>query len=191
MLCQHHACCMLSCFSCVRLSATLMDCSPPDASVHGILQARILEWLPCPPPEDLPNPGIKPFPLMSSALAGGFFTTCATWEPLPASTLNKNTKIISLVEWNELTFCEVFRLWATGFSMQCKLLCGIVRSWWLPFCTAFSLVTQTVKNPPAVQETWVSSLGLEVSLKQGMATHSSVLGLENHHRHRSLVHYSP
>ena len=26
----------------------------------GILQARIVEWLPCPPPGDLPNPGIKP-----------------------------------------------------------------------------------------------------------------------------------
>ena len=29
---------------------TPMDCSPPDSSVHGILQARILEWLPCPSP---------------------------------------------------------------------------------------------------------------------------------------------
>ena len=26
----------------------------------GILQARILEWMPCPPPGDLPNPGIEP-----------------------------------------------------------------------------------------------------------------------------------
>ena len=32
-----------------------------------------------PPPEDLPNPGIKPESLMSPALAGGFFTT-STWE---------------------------------------------------------------------------------------------------------------
>ena len=37
-----------------------MDCSPPGSSVHGILQARVLEWLPCPPPGDLPDPGIKP-----------------------------------------------------------------------------------------------------------------------------------
>ena len=36
-----------------------MDCSPPGSSVHGILQARILEWV-CPPPGDLPNPGIEP-----------------------------------------------------------------------------------------------------------------------------------
>ena len=38
-----------------------MDCSPPVSSVHGILQARILEWvLPFSSPGDLPNPGIEP-----------------------------------------------------------------------------------------------------------------------------------
>ena len=31
-----------------------------QAPVHGILQARILERFPCPPPGDLPDPGIKP-----------------------------------------------------------------------------------------------------------------------------------
>ena len=34
----------------------------------------------CPLPGDLPDPGIKPVSLMSPALAGGFFTTSATWE---------------------------------------------------------------------------------------------------------------
>ena len=43
-----------------------MDCSPPGSSVREILQARILEGLPHPPPGDLPNPGIKP---VSSGLA--------------------------------------------------------------------------------------------------------------------------
>ena len=57
-----------------------MDCSPPGSCVHGILQARILEWLPCSPPGDLPNPEIEPASLMSPALAGGFFTTSTTWE---------------------------------------------------------------------------------------------------------------
>ena len=38
----------------------LIPCDPMDYTVHGILQARILEWLPCPPPGDLPNSGIKP-----------------------------------------------------------------------------------------------------------------------------------
>ena len=38
-----------------------------------------------------------------------------------------------------------------------------------------SLVAQTVKNLPAMQETWVRSLGLEDPLEEGKATHSSIL----------------
>ena len=38
-----------------------------------------------------------------------------------------------------------------------------------------SLVAQTVKNLPALQETQVQSLGWEDSLEKGMATHSSIL----------------
>ena len=39
------------------------------------------------------------------------------------------------------------------------------------------MVAQMVKNPPAMQETWVQSLGWENPLEDGMATHSSVLAL--------------
>ena len=35
-------------------------CNPIDYTVHGILQARILEWVAFPSPGDLPNPGIEP-----------------------------------------------------------------------------------------------------------------------------------
>ena len=45
-------------------------------------------------------------------------------------------------------------------------------------CTNFKSVRhyfQTVKNLPAMQETWVQSLGWEDALEKGMATHSSVL----------------
>ena len=37
-----------------------MDCSLPGSSGHGISQARKLEWLPSPSPEDLPDPEIEP-----------------------------------------------------------------------------------------------------------------------------------
>ena len=37
-----------------------MHYGPPGSSVHGILQARILEWVVVPPPGDLLNPGITP-----------------------------------------------------------------------------------------------------------------------------------
>ena len=42
-----------------------------------------------------------------------------------------------------------------------------------------SLVAQLLKNLPAMQETWVRSLGGEDPLQNGMATHSSMLVLEN------------
>ena len=37
-----------------------MDCIPPDSSVHGVLQARILEWVAIPLSRDLPDLGIEP-----------------------------------------------------------------------------------------------------------------------------------
>ena len=65
---------------------------PPGSSVHGIFQARILEWvatfysmgfprqeywsgLPLSTPGDLSDPGTEPVSLVSPALAGGFSTT--------------------------------------------------------------------------------------------------------------------
>ena len=52
-----------------------MDCSLPGFFVHGISQARILEWLPFPSAGNLPDPGIKlEFPL-TLALPGKILTT--------------------------------------------------------------------------------------------------------------------
>ena len=42
-----------------------------------------------------------------------------------------------------------------------------------------SLVAQMIKNPPAMQETWVQSLHWEVPLEKEMATHSDILAWEN------------
>ena len=53
-----------------------------------------------------------------------------------------------------------------------------------------SLVAQTVLHLPAMQETWVRSLGWEVPLEKEMATHSSTLAGKSHGQ-RSLVGYSP
>ena len=38
-----------------------------------------------------------------------------------------------------------------------------------------SMVAQTIKNLPAMRETWVQCLGWEGPLEEGMATHSSIL----------------
>ena len=53
-----------------------------------------------------------------------------------------------------------------------------------------SLAAQVVKNPPAMQETLVPSLGQEDPLEKGMATNSSILAGESHGQ-RSLAGYSP
>ena len=62
-------------------------CSLPGSPVHGILQARILEWVAMPSSRELRDPGIEPASLMSPALGGRFFTPSATWEALPSNTL--------------------------------------------------------------------------------------------------------
>ena len=46
--------------SVVSISCSLMDCSPPGSSVHGISQARTLEWAAVPFSGDLPNPQSNP-----------------------------------------------------------------------------------------------------------------------------------
>ena len=64
-----------------------MDYSPPGSSVHGVLQAGILEWVPFPSPGAPPNSGTEPMSLKSPTLAGGFFITSATWEASDTSLL--------------------------------------------------------------------------------------------------------
>ena len=51
--------CMLVAQSCLTLCDP-MDCNLPGSFVHGISQARILEWVAFPSPGDLPNLGIEP-----------------------------------------------------------------------------------------------------------------------------------
>ena len=49
-----------------------MDCSPLGSSVHGMLWARIPEWVAISSPRDLPHSGIEPSSLESPILTGGF-----------------------------------------------------------------------------------------------------------------------
>ena len=70
--------CACVCAKLLQSCSTLcdpMDCNPP-----AFFRQEYWSGLPCPPPGELPDPGIKPVSLVSPALAGGFFTTTATWE---------------------------------------------------------------------------------------------------------------
>ena len=69
----------------------------------------------------------------------------------------------SKCSWKECTF---FSCWVEYSVNQTQFVNGIFGA---------SLVTQTVNNLPAMQETWVRSLGQEDPLEKGMATRSSFL----------------
>ena len=82
----HPRCFLLPCCCCLVASVTSDSVRP-----HGLQPARLFcPWgfsrqeywsgLPCPPPGDLPHPGIEPVSLVSPAVADEFFTTSATWE---------------------------------------------------------------------------------------------------------------
>ena len=62
-LCLFRSCCCIVTKSCLT-PCNPMDCSSPGSSVHGILQARILEFLSA---EDLPHPGMEPVSLALQA----------------------------------------------------------------------------------------------------------------------------
>ena len=66
--------------ACAQVCLTLcdpMDCSPPDSSVHGILQARILEWVTVLFSKGSSQPRDR---TLVSCIAGGFSTIWATRE---------------------------------------------------------------------------------------------------------------
>ena len=71
---------MLSCFSRVRLFATPLFVARRAALSMAFSRQEYWSRLPCPPPGDLPDPGIEPTSPVSPALAGGFFTTSTSQE---------------------------------------------------------------------------------------------------------------
>ena len=71
--------------SCVQLFATPMDCSPPGSSVHGIFQARILEWVAISFSRGSSQPRDQ---TRVSRIVGRRFTIWATREALPYAKIN-------------------------------------------------------------------------------------------------------
>ena len=56
---------------------------PPGSSVHGVLQARILEWVATPPPGHLPDPGVEPSSFLPGPLPCWNWTGSRFVEPPP------------------------------------------------------------------------------------------------------------
>ena len=74
--------------SCVRLFVTPWTVAHQAPLSTEFSRQEYWNQLPFPPPGDFPDPGIEPVSLVSSALAGEFFTTVECGEKL--STLFKN-----------------------------------------------------------------------------------------------------
>ena len=132
----HHTplcCAVLSCFSRVRLFATPWTAARQAPLSMGFSRQECWNRLPCPPPEDLPDPGIKPVFLMSPELAGRFFTTSATWEAHHTfyCCLIEPTPAITSLFRNQLGNTRIFWLWwqvtsclsPRGHQVQ-------IASWW-------------------------------------------------------------
>ena len=112
-------CLLFSIPSCTSVSAKLlqscltlcdhMDSSPPGSSVHGILLARILEWVAMPSSRGSSCPQDRTWVFMSTALVGGFFTTNSTWEaPIPF--------YLSHIQWTDSYLLLVYTSLAYAIS---------------------------------------------------------------------------
>ena len=87
---------MLSCFSHVRLFAAPCTVAHQAPLFRRFSRQDYWSGLPCPPPGDLPDSGIKPTSLKSSPLAARFFTTSTTWEALLSLGFSHAEQICSL-----------------------------------------------------------------------------------------------
>ena len=76
---------------------------------------------------------------------------------------------LKYLNWNSITSTSFRGSKTIEIHGNNKSLGKLFRIWWA------SLVSQMVKSLPAVQETWVQSLGQEDPLEKEMATHSSIL----------------
>ena len=86
----------------------------------GFSRQEYWSGLPFPSPGDLPDPGIKPASLMSPVLAGGFFTTSATWEAL-VSFKNFQNPFAKIKRFGRGR-CRLFQVWFARMQVPCRPL---------------------------------------------------------------------
>ena len=126
-----------------------MHWSPPDSSVHGVSQARILEWIVFPSPGDLLDPGIEP---MSFALQVDSLLLSHKGSPLVVSKWSL---------WLSYVFCvSTFAgLWV-GFSSQGSIMVQWwmlnLESWEVSFICLCFYVLVFNQNKQKTSKTWKS-----------------------------------
>ena len=125
-----------------------------DCIVHGILRATILEWVAFPFSRGSSQPRYR---TQVSCITGGFFSSWAIREIILGCVIKVKSERCFLCRY----LAEVERNFF-GYRLNLAQPQGLS-------------VAQTVKNPPAMQETWVWPLGGLDPLGKGMTTHPSIL----------------
>ena len=116
--------CVLRHFSCVWLFVILWTAAHQASLSMGFSRQEYWSGLPCPPPEDLPDPGIKLTSVTSPALIGGFFTTIAAWENL---------------DWHYYLLIRIFK----NIFCCVNYLSTFWKLWWALKSLGFSFWTKT------------------------------------------------
>ena len=109
--------CVLSCFSRVWLFMTLWTVAHQAPLSTGFSSQENLSGLPCPPPEDLPDPGIKPMTSASPALQADSLPT----QP-PGKPRNTKSESESEVAQSCLSLCDPMDCSLPGSSYQRSLV---------------------------------------------------------------------
>ena len=142
---------MLNCFSHIQLFATPWTAAHQTPLSMGLSRQEYWSGLPCPPPGDLPDSGIKPMCLASPALAGGFFTTSTTQEALYCSSVQ-----FSSVAQSCTTLCNPMDCSPSGSSVH-----GIVQARILEW-VAISSSRESSQPMNQTHTSYVSFIGRQV-----------------------------
>ena len=124
--CSICVCLKLSRFSSVQLFAALWAVARQAPLSTGFSRQESWSGLPCPPPGDLPDPGIEPVSPVAPILAGRFFTSSAIWET-----------------GTSVSLCLVPSPSCDPHTWLCSLLCLSARGLSVPF-----IITERSMVPP-------------------------------------------
>ena len=149
------------------------DWGPPGSSVHGILHARILEWVALSPPGALPDPGIKP-KTQVSCISRWILYHCTTSTNVWPLFLKKSLfYLISIQTYKIGTYFkkktdlkEKFKTCQTLQSQQGEEL-ALTQSLWTLNSALFPPISLLMHQPQTVFSRWTTSDSLGLTLQEG------------------------
>ena len=121
---------------------------------------------------ELPRPGIEPVPPAVEAQTRNHWAL----REVPSASISSNVFLPPLFSFRDpMIVCSCTWQCSTGTSGSTRFSSFCSFDWILWIVLSSSYVAELVKNPPAMWETWVRSLGWDDPPEKGKATHSSIL----------------